>query len=236
MFKIRAAVRRLLVFSLFGCFFVLPAYGQEGQFQYDPIEHYTSRFLITILLLGIGVTAFSLLRYRGRITGTASWMFLLTGIVVIPSVSVLLGTLLALERAERVEFCGSCHLTMKTYVDDLKNPDSTSLAAVHYQNRYIPVNQCYSCHTGYGMFGTVEAKMSGLIDVYKYYTRTFHIPIKMRAPYPNNDCLKCHGEAVLFLAVHDEFNEAIFAGKMTCMECHARKNPAHTLVQPLASR
>ncbi len=227
-------VSRLLLFVL--VFVVSPAYGQEGHFQYDPIEHYTSRFLTTILILGIGLIGYSLIRYRGRISGTPSWIFLLAGIVVVPSISVLLGTLLALERAERVDFCASCHLTMKPYVDDLKNPDSVSLAAKHYQNRYIPENQCYTCHTGYGMFGTVEAKMSGLIDVYKYYSRTFHTPIKMRNPYKNDDCLKCHGEAANFLAVHDEFKAEIFSGDMKCMMCHARKTPAHKLIQTVASR
>src|SRR2546422_11123846 len=57
------------------------AYGQEPNFQYDPIEHYTGRFLTTILILGLAITAYSILRYRGRITGIASWMFLAVGIV-----------------------------------------------------------------------------------------------------------------------------------------------------------
>src|SRR2546425_4068454 len=101
-----------VLFFLFSCFAVPAAYAQDPNFQYDPIEHYTGRFLTTILILGLAITAYSILRYRGRITGIASWMFLAVGIVVVPSVSVLLGTLLALERAERVDFCGSCHLTM----------------------------------------------------------------------------------------------------------------------------
>ena len=51
---------------------------------------------------------------------------------------------------------------MQVYVDDMLDSESESLAAVHYKNRYIPSNQCYDCHTSYGMFGTVEAKMGRL--------------------------------------------------------------------------
>ena len=56
---------------------------------------------------------------------------------------------------------------MQSFVDDMRDPKSESMAAVHFKNKYIPDNQCYVCHTSYGMFGTVEAKMSGMIDVYR---------------------------------------------------------------------
>jgi cytochrome c nitrite reductase small subunit len=205
------------------------AFGQEPRFQFDPVEDYSSKFLTGVLILGIALLLFNLIRYRGRILGSVSVALLVAGIVVIPLGSVLLGTLLVFQRAERVDFCLSCHLTMKPYVDDLRNPKSTSLAALHYQNRYIPANQCYECHTSYGMFGTVEAKEAGLIDVYKYFTMTFHLPIRMREPYPNTDCLKCHAESVKWAAFHQDFKEALFAGEMKCMQCHRDTNPAHTL-------
>jgi nitrate/TMAO reductase-like tetraheme cytochrome c subunit len=205
------------------------AYGQESRFQADPVEHYASRFLIGALALGIGLLLYSLIVYRGRIVGAASWSLLIGSIVVLPGVSMLVGTILLFERAERVEFCLSCHLTMKPYVDDLRNPNSKSLASLHYRNRYIPANQCYQCHTSYGMFGTVQAKMAGMIDVYKYYTKTYHFPIKMREPYPNTDCLKCHAESAKWGPVHQDFKEALFSGEMTCMQCHADSTPAHTI-------
>lgn len=221
---------RLLRYVLLACAFT-PVSGRAAEvpFQHDPVEYYGARFLTGILIVAIGLVLYSLVRYRGRIAGPVSWGLLIAGVLILPSISLLFGTLLVFERAERVEFCASCHLTMRPYVEDMKNLQSASLAAIHYKNRFIPSNQCYDCHTSYGMFGTVEAKMDGVLDVYKYYTRTFRLPIKMRRPYPNNDCLKCHAESAKFAGSHQEFKEELFAGKSTCMQCHGESNPAHIL-------
>jgi nitrate/TMAO reductase-like tetraheme cytochrome c subunit len=223
------AMRRL---PLMYCVAAATAFSQEhpqfhNEFQADPVEYYGARFLTGILILGCALVLFSLLRHRGRIAGTASIVLLVAGIVVLPAASMLFGTLLVFERAERVEFCASCHLTMKGYVDDLTNHESTSLASIHFKNRYIPSNQCYECHTSYGMFGTVEAKMAGMIDVYKYYTHTYTFPIEMRSPYPNTDCLKCHADAEKWKAQesHTEFRESIFSGETSCMQCHSGEKP-----------
>src|SRR5260370_7866560 len=81
------------------------------------------------------------------------------------------------------------------------------------------------------MFGTVEAKKEGLTDTYKYYTRTFHLPIKMRHPYPNHDCLKCHAGSAKWLATHEDYKDALFSGEATCMQCHGDANPAHNIAQ-----
>ena len=137
--------------------------------------------------------------------------------------------MLVVEKSQRVGLCNSCHLTMKPYVDDMKDPKSQSMAALHYKNRYIPDDQCYVCHTSYGMFGTVQAKKEGIIDVFKYYTHTFSVPVKMRHPYSNNDCLKCHGASAKFLASHKEDRDAMFADEVSCGQCHDDDNPAHNV-------
>ena len=219
-----------------GLTFSVPALAQENQFQHDPIEYYTSRILAVIMVFGIALGLYSLLRYRGRTQGPLSWALLLASVGVLPAATGVVGTILAFERAERVEFCASCHLTMKEYVDDLQNPDSKSLASLHFKNRYIPSNQCYQCHTSYGMHGTVEAKMAGLIDVYKYYTRTFSKPIKMRTPYKNDDCLKCHNESAKWQPIHADFKDAIYSGDSKCLDCHGDEHPAHTLASRTASK
>jgi len=219
-----------------GLSFSIPALAQDNEFQHDPIEYYTSRILSLILIAGIGLVLYSLIRYRGRTKVPLSWGLLLAAVGVIPLTTGLVGTVLVFERAERVEFCASCHLTMKEYVDDLKNPDSKSLASLHFKNSYIPSNQCYQCHTSYGMHGTVEAKMSGMIDVYKYYTRTFVKPIKMRTPYKNDDCLKCHSGSAKWQPIHADFKDAIYSGESKCLDCHGDEHPAHTLASGTASK
>lgn len=226
----RPALERLIVVGLAAFVPALVrAQGRMPAFQTDPVDYYGSRFLATVILIGIALVLYSLIRYRGRASGAFAWGLLIVGAGLVPMASSALGTVLVLERSEKVQFCESCHLTMQRYVDDLRDPKSHSLAAVHFQNRYIPDDQCYACHTSYGLFGTVEAKKEGMIDVYKYYTRTFKIPVKLRHPYPNNDCLKCHAEAAKWLAQHGDFKEQIFSGDLPCMACHADKNPPHTL-------
>ena len=209
----------------------LSARAQSENFQVDPVDYYGSRFLTGVIILGIVVLLYSLIRYRGRTSSPLAWGLLIAGAGLIPAFSSGFGTVLVFARAEKVEFCESCHLTMQSFVNDLKDPNSKSLASVHYQNRYIPDDQCYVCHTSYGMFGTVEAKKEGMIDVYKYFTRTFHLPVMLRHPYPNTDCLKCHAESAKWKAVHDDFKQSLFSGEMKCMDCHAAEHPAHTLAE-----
>lgn len=210
---------------------VARAQQEASRFQQDPVEHLAARLVAVLAIIGIGVVIYSLLKHRGEAVGPVSWGLLLMGAVAFPLSMTGVGTILVFERAERVEFCNSCHLTMKSFVDDMKNPKSNSLASLHYNNRYIPDDQCYGCHTSYGLFGTVEAKKEGLNDVYKYFTRTFHLPIKLRHPYPNTDCLKCHAGSAKWIASHEDFKDALFSGEATCMQCHADSNPAHNIAQ-----
>jgi hypothetical protein len=207
------------------------AQQDSSRFQRDPAEQVGVRLLVILAIVGAGVVVYSLLKYKGAVVGPISWGLLLAGGVAFPLLVSGVGTILVFERAERVEFCASCHLTMKPFVDDLEDPKSNSLAAVHFRNRYIPDNQCYTCHTSYGLFGTIEAKKEGLNDVYRYYTRTYHLPITMLHPYPNNDCLKCHAGSAKWLASHADYKDALFAGEASCMQCHGDSNPAHKIAE-----
>ncbi len=195
----------------------------------DPVEHYGSRILGSLLILGICLLLYSLIRHKGRATRPGSWGLLVLGVGILPVISVAFGGMLVLERAARPEFCGSCHMAMKAYLEDLRDPASDSLAAIHYKNRYIPTNQCYVCHTSYGLFGTFQAKVAGIIDVYRYYTGTYSFPIRMRTAYPNDDCLKCHAGAVKWIRTHRGLGEAVFRGETGCQQCHGILNPPHRL-------
>lgn len=229
--RVQLAARGLLIAVLCLVPLSLRAQQEGAQFQQDPVEHVAARLLVAFALVGIIVVLYSLIKYKGAALSPVSWVLLIIGAVGIPLFISGVGTILVFEKAERVEFCASCHLTMKAFVDDMRNPQSKSLAALHYKNRYIPDDQCYACHTSYGLFGTVEAKKEGLNDVYKYYTRTFHLPIQLRHPYPNTDCLKCHAGSEKWISSHEDYKDAIFSGEATCMQCHADSNPAHLIAQ-----
>ncbi len=223
-------IGRLGLQMLWG-FLMLPvaAHAQHDVSKFDPVDHYGSRFLAGLIVTGVALVLYSLIRYRGNTVGPVSWGILVLGAGILPVFVSSAGGVLVFEKSQRVGLCNSCHLAMKPYVDDMKNPKSKSLAAIHYTNRYIADDQCYVCHTSYGMFGTVQAKEEGLVDVFRYYTHTFSVPVKMRHPYSNNDCLKCHGASAKFLASHTHDRDAMFSDEVSCMQCHEDDNPAHNV-------
>ena len=66
--------------------------------------------------------------------------------------------------------------------------------------------------------------MAGLRDVYKYVTRTYDLPLKMRAPYENALCLKCHSGAKRYMeaweGIHLRLSDQLHTGALKCVGCH----------------
>jgi nitrate/TMAO reductase-like tetraheme cytochrome c subunit len=156
----------------------------------------------------------------------ASKALLFGGILVLPIIVVFLATAHGMQESMTVEACGHCHV-MDSHVKDLRNPASDSLAAVHYKNRYIQDNHCYTCHSDYGMFGTVNAKFEGMGHVYHNLFGGYPTPIKIAKPYSNIRCLSCHGGAANFLAKHEKDEiPKLLTNKDSCLDCHG---PAHNV-------
>ena len=194
-------------------------------FQFDPVEYWAARILAWGLVVAVAIVLYALVRaFRGRLVGTPSTALLVLGIIVLPSFSIATGMLLVFIRAERVEFCGSCHRVMEAYTNDMTDEEGTGLAAIHYANQYIPTNQCYECHTSYGLFGTFEAKIHGVAEVARYYSGTYDLPISMWRPYSNSDCLKCHARSNKWLRVEahtdEDTEQQLFENRISCMSCH----------------
>jgi len=178
--------------------------------------------LLGVLNLVLLVWIWRSVRARG-VTGQSKAL-LFGAILVLPVIVVFLATAHGMQESMTVDACGECHV-MKGHVADLRNPKSDSLAATHYKNRYIQTDQCYTCHSDYGMFGTVSAKLEGLGHVYHNITGGYDKPIKIRKPYSNVRCLSCHGGAQNFLAKHEkEQVDNLLSGKDSCLDCHG---PAH---------
>ena len=129
------------------------------------------------------------------------------------------GTLL--EETKTVQSCASCH-GMQRFVKDLTDPRSNTLAARHYKNKWIPQDQCYTCHTTYGLHGTLDAKLSGVRHWWEEATGSWSEPIHYRGIYPDSNCLICHGGTPKFLAVkaHAPPSTSEPGQQLQCYGCH----------------
>jgi cytochrome c nitrite reductase small subunit len=131
-----------------------------------------------------------------------------------------------LERSEQTAFCLSCHI-MKSHGKSLYVDDPSYLAAAHFQNHRVPADRaCYTCHTDYGLYGGVRAKIGGLRHIYVQYFGTPPSPdkIKLYSPYNNRECLHCHMGARSFESspIHIAIMGSLTHNNMSCMTsgCH----------------
>jgi len=190
------------------------------------------------LLVLIGIVATVILERR-RLRPSAISSLRFASLCVLPLLILFLGSFTTLEGSKRTGFCHSCHSAMDLYVDDMRDKQSTTLAAIHYNKRLIQTDECYSCHADYGLWGTAEAKGRGLSHLYYWLTDSATArgeeQITLYSPYQNSLCLYCHVGSQSFLAsgrgVHVKFAEALLGKKpatgapiMGCDKCHG---PAH---------
>jgi cytochrome c-type protein NapC len=172
----------------------------------------------------------------------ATKIALLLGLGVLPIASAAAGNVQGFEATTKREFCGSCHV-MSLHASDSDDPTSQTLAARHGRNPMFGGENCYTCHADYGMFGTLLTKMGGMRHVWLYYTqyRTTSLEeakqtIKLRAPYPNDNCMQCHSttdEIWLRGSDHRGVLADVRANRVSCASagCHGL---AHPFFQPTA--
>jgi nitrate/TMAO reductase-like tetraheme cytochrome c subunit len=168
------------------------------------------------------------------LTQSAFWKLLaFVGIVLVPLAAIGLANYHTLEGTHKVSACASCHV-MLPMVNDMKNAASNTLAARHFKNHWIPENQCYECHSDYGLNGNLEAKMEGYRHLARYTTRTYQEPIKIRGYFHNDNCLKCHQDMPLFEAVksHQSVRVLLDTSSMSCLNCHGQAHPSRAQRTP----
>jgi nitrate/TMAO reductase-like tetraheme cytochrome c subunit len=193
----------------------------------DYLEDVAKALTLASALLAMALTGWVLLRQRKSLSGFQPRLVLFLGMCVLPFPVMLMSTAVGLEQAKAVDFCSSCHV-MKTFVDDMENPTSTGLAALHYQNRYIQEDHCYVCHTNYGLFGTVEAKMGGMTHIWEETTGNYNLPIRAKGGYQFTICLNCHGLSAKFAKndLHQAVIGEVLAHEAACTDCHVLSHPA----------
>jgi hypothetical protein len=183
-------------------------------------------FATCLVAIGlVGWVAFA--RRPGPMEPSDRWM-LLIGFLILSPLAYLLNAGLAISGAKSVTFCDSCHV-MNGYVQDLQNPDSEHLAAQHFQFRWISDHQCYTCHSDYGLFGDVQAKLAGLRHVWFNTVGGYELPLKIRGRYDNQRCLFCHGPVKSYQEVpeHEKNAATIATSETSCIgaACHVSPHP-----------
>jgi cytochrome c nitrite reductase small subunit len=143
------------------------------------------------------------------------------------------GGLLVLESSKRVEFCGSCHV-MAPLAASLEADDG-SLASTHFARGLVPnETACYTCHSGYGIWGTFAAKKAGMRHMIHTLTGGYELPLALNGPFDIDSCLGCHLGASRFRAVEmhqsPEVQQALVSREVGCTgACHPSAHPPSAL-------
>jgi hypothetical protein len=160
----------------------------------------------------------------------------LLALIVVPAGAVFLANYHTFEGVHEVRTCGSCHV-MLPMVNDMQDPESKTLAAAHYKNKWIAENQCYHCHSNYGLGGDLEAKLTGFRHLARYTTSTYQEPITARVTVENGSCLHCHEGTPKYVAVemHTEAHKDLVANTARCVDCHSEVHPTREQRTPGSS-
>ena len=167
----------------------------------------------------------------------ALWKLLAFGaLVATPAAVVAVANYHTFVGIHEVEACNRCHV-MRPMVNDMKDPASDTLAARHFKNRWIPKDQCYACHSDYGLSRDLAAKMEGFRHLARYTTRTYKEPIEHRGVFDNDNCLKCHAGMPKFEAVpwHHTVEASLGKNETSCLNCHGLSHPTRAARTPGSS-
>ena len=227
-------VRRLCTVMIQLLMLAVTVFAQQQEVEFVPPQDialvWAKRIALLMIVVAITLILHTLIFHRHRLMEHRAKWFLFVGICVLPIPALFVSIGVGLEQSKDVTFCNSCH-TMDPFFDDMNNMSSPTLAALHYRNRYIQREHCWTCHSDYGIFGTAEAKMDGLKHVYRYTFRTYRLPIRMRHSYDLSICLNCHAESALFRRprndpeAHEGVLESVLKNEMSCLTCHELAHP-----------
>ena len=124
---------------------------------------------------------------------------------------------------------------MTPIVESMHATDDSSLAAIHYSRGLVPTAEaCFTCHSGYGIWGTVGAKRAGVMHMLRSLTGRYHLPLELNGTFDINSCLGCHAGAATFRAVaahqDPDVQQALLSHAVTCTgACHPAAHPEEAL-------
>jgi nitrate/TMAO reductase-like tetraheme cytochrome c subunit len=196
--------------------------------------HPTEATYLWMVAIAIAVPTMAIAAW-GLIRGRLGTTLAVNGLIVLPAFAFLVGNLVVMEESKSVEFCGSCHETMGPITESAFE-DNGSLASIHFRAGAVQsTTGCFQCHSGYGMWGGVDAKIAGVNHMVHTVTGRYEYPLVMRAPFNIGSCLECHAESPKFreqVAHQDEaIQTALLSGEMSCAGmCHAVAHPEDALM------
>jgi hypothetical protein len=156
-----------------------------------------------------------------------------TAAVLLPIAAYGVATLYMMEESKKVTFCGSCHV-MTPIVKSMQGNDG-SLASMHFSRGLVPHDQaCFTCHSGYGIWGGIDAKLAGVGHMVRTVTGRYHLPLAMTRPFNIDSCLGCHAQASTFRAVEahrdPDLQKQLISREMSCTGiCHPAAHPPESL-------
>lgn len=183
----------------------------------------------TLLYALLAITAILIAAIVVRPTMTASTagkVLTFAAFCILPMLCGAMAASTHIERSKKTKFCISCHI-MEGYGRSLYVDDPSYVPATHFQNHRVPPNEaCYTCHTDYGLYGGLRAKLGGLKHIFVQYFGNPPQPadIKLYTPYNNRECLHCHRGARAFdeNAIHAAICDQLTSNEMSCITsgCH----------------
>jgi cytochrome c-type protein NapC len=193
-------------------------------FRRRPLHLPSPDVLLYVLLVVSGILIATIVARPAITDSREGKMLAFVAFLVLPVLCLSWGATEHIDRSKQTQFCLSCH-TMDSHGKSLYVDDPSYLAAAHFQNHRIPVDEaCYTCHTDYALYGGVRAKFRGLRHIYVQYLGTIPNPITLYSPYDNRECLHCHLGARGFEsnAIHTALMDAIKSNTTSCMTsgCH----------------
>jgi cytochrome c-type protein NapC len=140
--------------------------------------------------------------------------------------AVVIGVPRASEHAQSTQFCASCHV-MDPYHASVADPASTSLPAIHVQDRLVDRDRaCMECHGDYTFLGDAKSKLRGArhLAVQLFGTPPEHLALYV--PFPNSNCLRCHAGSRSFEAnpMHEAVRADLDTDATRCGDCHQARH------------
>ena len=170
----------------------------------------------------------------GLVRGRLGETLFVTGVAFLPALAFALSDVVLMERSTQTEFCTSCHLMQPVYESTVTENDS--LASIHVTRGAVPTaTSCYTCHSGYGMRGTMDAKLAGTRHMLHTVMGSYELPLKHHGTYNIDSCLSCHAESSRVgggeaQAAHLAVEQPLLSGEMGCTGlCHPVAHPAEAL-------